>query len=275
MAMKFQNRDGVALAYEDSNEGLSPILFVHGWGCDHSFFAPQMAFFKPRHRVVAVDLRGHGCSDAPPQNYTMAGFADDLAWLCTKLGLDKPVVVGHSMGGTIALEFAAHYPELLTAAVLIDSVILPPPEFLESRRAFAEALRAPNYLGLLNKAASSLFLSTDDQKRKAQILALLGKTPQHVLASAFANHVTEYDAGSAAAACRMPVAYIGAEVAMADLPRFRALCPQLITAQTLGSGHFSTLEVPDQVNAMLARLLEIDRSKSEGGEENARQLSHC
>ena len=70
------------------------------------------------------------------------------------------------------------------------------------------------------------------------------------------TYVTEYDAGPAAAACRVPVAYIGAEVAMADLPRFRTLCPQLITAQTLGSGHFSTLEVPEQVNAMLARLLE-------------------
>jgi hypothetical protein len=61
---------------------------------------------------------------------------------------------------------------------------------------------------------------------------------------------------------RVPVAYIGAEVAMADLPRFRTLCPQLITAQTLGSGHFSTLEMPDQVNAMLARLLEIGPSRS-------------
>jgi pimeloyl-ACP methyl ester carboxylesterase len=192
----------------------------------------------------------------------MACFADDLAWLCAELALDRPVVVGHSMGGTIALEFAGHYSELLTTAVLIDSVILPPPGFLPSWRAFGEALWEPNYLGVLSEAAASLFLSTDDQNRKAQILFLLKKTPQHVLASAFSNHVTEYDAGPAAAACRVPVAYIGAQVAMADLPRFRSLCPQLITAQTLGSGHFSTLEVPDQVNAMLARLLEIVPSRS-------------
>lgn len=255
--MKFHDRDGVLLAYEDSHDRSSPILFVHGWGCDHSFFAPQMEFFRPCHRVIAVDLRGHGSSDGPAQDYTMAGFADDLAWLCIRLALNKPVVVGHSMGGTIALEFAAHYPELLSAAVLIDSVILPPAQLLPSWRAFGEALRAPDYLGVLTKAVSSLFLSTDDEKQKAQILALLQKTPQHVLASAFANHVTEYDAGPAAAACQVPVAYIGAAVAMVDLPRFRDLCPQLITAQTLGSGHFSTLEVPDQVNAMLARFLQL------------------
>jgi pimeloyl-ACP methyl ester carboxylesterase len=251
--VKINRRDGVRLAHEDTREGSWPILFIHGWGCDHSFFAPQVEFFRTRHRVVAVDLRGHGSSDAPQQDYTVAGFAEDLAWLCTELNLSKPVLVGHSMGGTIALEFAARYPELLTAAVLIDSVILPPPAFVEAWRPFAEALKEPGYVAILKQAVSSLFLPTDDSVRKADIVTLIAKTPQHVLASAFCHHITEYDATTAASGCRAPLAYIGSEVAMADLHRFRTLYPQLITAQTLGSGHFSTLGVPDQINAMLAR----------------------
>ena len=65
---------------------------------------PQFDYFGRTHRVVAVDLRGHGASDKPMQEYTVAGFADDLAWLCDQLGVVKPVVVGHSMGGNVAFE---------------------------------------------------------------------------------------------------------------------------------------------------------------------------
>ena len=72
-------RDDVTLAFQEVGSGALPVLLVHGWACDHSFLAPQLAFFGRAHRSVAVDLRGHGMSDAPEQNYTMAGFADDLA----------------------------------------------------------------------------------------------------------------------------------------------------------------------------------------------------
>src|SRR5690242_8544380 len=105
-------RDGVALAYEVAGTGDPPLLLVHCWTCDHSFFAPQLAHFSGTHRVVNVDLRGHGASDKPRQDYTVAGFADDLAWLCERLGVQKPVVIGHSMGGNIALELAARHPDL-------------------------------------------------------------------------------------------------------------------------------------------------------------------
>jgi hypothetical protein len=90
--MQLIKKEGVTLAYQDINPGSPPMLFVHGWGCDHTAFAPQAEFFRRSHRVVSVDLRGHGKSDAPHQDYTMAAFADDLAWLCTELALTKPIV---------------------------------------------------------------------------------------------------------------------------------------------------------------------------------------
>ena len=78
--------DGVALSYEEAGE--SPVLLVHGWCCDHTYFAPQFEHFvKKGRRVVAVDLRGHGRSDKPHQPYTMQVFADDIARMCERLGL--------------------------------------------------------------------------------------------------------------------------------------------------------------------------------------------
>jgi pimeloyl-ACP methyl ester carboxylesterase len=255
--MQSIKKDGVTLAYEDNNLGSPPMLFVHGWGCDHTVFAPQAEFFGRSHRVVSVNLRGHGKSDAPHQDYTMAAFADDLAWLCRELALIKPMVVGHSMGGNVALELAARHAETPGSIVLIDSIILPDQLFVDALQPLAEALRGPDYVAASQQALLSLCLTTDDETPKVNLIASLPKAPQHVLASAFRNHLTEYDATSAAAGCRVPVAYISAAVSMADLIQFRNLTPHLVTAQTLGSGHFSPLFVPDQINAMLSAFLKI------------------
>src|SRR5436853_5160764 len=101
------SREGMALAYEQAGTGEPPLVFMHGWSADRTYFAPQVEHFRGSHRVVALDLRGHGESGKPEQAYTMAAFADDVAWLCGQLGVRKPVLVGHSMGGNIALELAA------------------------------------------------------------------------------------------------------------------------------------------------------------------------
>lgn len=76
------------------------------------------------YRSIFVDMAK---APRPDQDYTMAGFADDLAWLCAELGLMKPIVVGHSMGGNVALELAARYPKIPASIVLIDSIVFPPP----------------------------------------------------------------------------------------------------------------------------------------------------
>lgn len=105
--MKRLYRDNVAFAYEEVGSGSQPFLFVHGWTCNHNFFAPQIECFSRFHRVIAADLCGHGASDAPQRQYTVPEFADDLAWLCGELGVERAVLVGHSMGGLIALQLAA------------------------------------------------------------------------------------------------------------------------------------------------------------------------
>jgi pimeloyl-ACP methyl ester carboxylesterase len=73
------------------------MVLVHGCGLDHRSLAAQRTFLRVSHRVISVDLRGHGSSDAPRQDYTMQVFGDDLAALCAALGLVKPIVIGHSM----------------------------------------------------------------------------------------------------------------------------------------------------------------------------------
>jgi len=97
------------------------------------------------------------------------------------------------------------------------------------------------------------------------ILPPCENTPQHVAYSAIRNFVLNHDPVPAARNCRIPMAYISADVPLVnrarDLERLKELCPQLVVAKTLLAGHFNTLEVADQVNAMIDRFLSVGMRK--------------
>jgi len=115
----FISRDGVRLFYREEGAGEPPIVFVHGGAVDHSTWDEHLAHFAPHHRVVAMDLRGHGQSDRNGP-LTSDTFRDDLAALIDQLRLAPAVVVGASRGGGIATRVAVDYPGRVKALVLID-----------------------------------------------------------------------------------------------------------------------------------------------------------
>jgi pimeloyl-ACP methyl ester carboxylesterase len=245
------------LFVEETGQGEPALVFVHGWCCDHTYFAPQVEYFARRHRALAVDLRGHGQSGKPEQDYAMAAFADDLAWLCRQLGVERPVVIGHSMGGVIAMVLASQAPDFPAAIVSVDSPILPLPGVPETVQPMLAALRGPAYREAQRQFVSDmLFIPSDNAARKSRIVEAMSAAPQHVMVSAFAN-LFSFDHAAAAAACRVPWLALYAQPPISDLVRLRELCPQLVTGQTVGAGHFHQLEVPEQVNAMIERFLHV------------------
>ncbi|MGY2803967.1 alpha/beta fold hydrolase [Bradyrhizobium sp. USDA 4506] len=269
-------RDGVRLAHVEAGPAVPqtpPLLLVNGWTGDHGIFTPQIDHFAQSRRVVAVNIRGHGASDAPKQEYTIAGFADDIAWQCAQLELLKPVVIGHSMGGRIALELCGRYPDLASGVVMIDTIVMPPPILRESRELtrLLEGIGGPDYLAVSKANAWEMGCDFDDPVRRKTIyetyvLPSCEKTPQHVAYSMMRNATLNYDPVPAAEACRIPMAYISADVplvnATRDLDRLQEICPQLVIAKTMLAGHFNTIEVADQVNAMLDRFLAVGLRRS-------------
>ncbi len=248
------DRDGVELFFEEAGSGAPPLVFIHSWAADHTYFAPQLEYFGRSHRAVAVDLRGHGASAKPHQNYTMPAFADDVAWLSRELDLERPVVVGHSLGGVVALQLAADHPDLSGAIVLLDAPLLSSEEFLSSVQPLIDAMKTPAYKEA-TRAFESQFIGFDDDPEQAErLLDDMCADEQHVMASAL-EHVFSADTADAAARCKVPVLYVSSGPWFVDLERFRELCPQVITGQTVGSGHFLQLEVPEQVNPMIERFI--------------------
>jgi pimeloyl-ACP methyl ester carboxylesterase len=262
--MPWLARHGVSLFYDEAGSGMPPVVLVHGWCCDHTFMAPQFAHFRRGHRVVAVDLRGHGQSDRPQQAYTIPTFADDLAWLCRELTIERPVVIGHSMGGAIALELAAQRPEVPSAIVLLDTAVLPMPDAWAGVQPVIVSLHTAGYRDVMRQfIADAFFLPTDDLHRKAQIIDAMLAPPQHVLASTFEG-IFAWDAAAAAGRCRVPTLYVASTRPRGDVARFRELCPHLVQGQVVSSGHFVQLEVPEQVHAMIDRFLAV-HLRSTGG----------
>ena len=257
--MPFLHRDGVALYVEHTAGRAPPVLLVHGWCCDHRHMAPLAEHYSGKgHAVVSLDLRGHGRSDKPRQAYPIGIFADDVAWCCRELQLHQPVLIGHSMGGIVAYEVAARAPQLPGAIVMLDAAVVMPAAVRDAVPHLLGLLSGPNYAATLRDfVANALFLPSDDAVRKANILHDMASAPQHVMAAAFAG-LGEHDA-QASGRVGAPALYIAADEALprCDMARLRELLPQLQFGQTVGSGHFCQLEVPEQLQPMIDRFLEI------------------
>jgi pimeloyl-ACP methyl ester carboxylesterase len=95
------------------------VLLLHGLGCDHSTWDSVIAPLACRYTVIAPDLLGHGQSDKPRADYSVAGYANGMRDLLTVLGIDRATVVGHSLGGGIATQFAYQFPERTERLVLV------------------------------------------------------------------------------------------------------------------------------------------------------------
>jgi pimeloyl-ACP methyl ester carboxylesterase len=247
--------DGVSLAFEDRGAGKSAFVFVHGWTCDRSFFAPQAEHFARRHRVVSVDLRGHGESDRPPGPYPIAAYADDIAHIIEQLGLGKAVAVGHSLGGITVLQLAAAHPGCVAAIVMVDPA---PFVFSSELRSAIEtmvaAIEAGNQEPRRRFIRDHLFLPTSDRRLVEEVLEGMLAAPAHVAANAIRGAL-EFDARAAAASCKVPALHLAATPPLNPPHLMSEWLPNVVNGWTVGAGHFNQLEVPDQVNAMIEGFL--------------------
>jgi pimeloyl-ACP methyl ester carboxylesterase len=254
--MPHADLDGLRLYYERAGRGEPELLFVPGWCCDHTAFQPQFDHFARTHAVTALDLRGVGQSDGPNDGYAIPELADDVAAFCTAVGIEKPVVVGHSLGGMIAVDLAARYPSLPAALVLVDpGPIDYLPETVEFFGGLAEQLEGPDGEQVRREYVHDM--GARDEELARWIVDHMCM-PEQPIAAAVIRGVSEWNGRDLLSRCTVPVVVIRAELgADSDVPRLREIKPDLEVGITVGAGHFHQLEVPEQVNAMIERYLAI------------------
>lgn len=122
--------DGLKIHYEESGrpEG-SPVLIMHGWGCNHTTVKSIAACLESGMRVINVDLPGHGRSQEPPTAWGVEDFTRLIEKFIKTLGLDSPALIGHSFGGRISILLSSRNP--IKKVALVDAAGIKPKRSLK------------------------------------------------------------------------------------------------------------------------------------------------
>lgn len=248
---------GRRIAYEEAGTGNPDVVLIHGAFCNREYFAHQREHLAARHRVLAIDLAGHGQSDIPDSGFCVRDFAEDVIGVCEAAGVRRAVLCGHSM--PVALEVATLHPALAAGVVLLDGVVLfPEPVRRGSIASLLPGLEGEDWAGALRSFFGATFGPYDSPAVKARVMEDLGRAPRQMPAP-FMRDLMASDFAAQLSAGTCPLLYVHAG-APTDLERLRRLRPEALVGCVVGSGHYLTLQVPDQVNAMLDRFLEIVES---------------
>lgn len=118
--MKKANGDGIQIQLAEWEGGGKTILCIHGITANCRCWDVMAEFLSPRHRILAMDLRGRGHSEAPASGYSIEHHCKDILTILDDLGVDNAVIMGHSLGAFIGLVFAAEYPDRVNRLILVD-----------------------------------------------------------------------------------------------------------------------------------------------------------
>lgn len=253
--MRFvETTDGVRLAYESAGNGRTGMLLVHGWCCDHTYLAPQLSHFAGRYAVAAPDLRGHGDSGRPEPRlgtYDIETLADDVLVVARDAGLNRPVIVGHSLGALVALACAAR-PGAVRAAVMIEPAPMFPGRHKEHLQRSVPDV-AEDHDGSWRRGFMAGLLKPTDTVRRAEMMAAMGAIPPPI-ASAVLHSFARFEGAEPLERAEVPLLAITAGSGERGLREHSSVT----VGRTVGAGHFAQLEVPEQVNAMIDRFLMVN-----------------
>jgi 3-oxoadipate enol-lactonase len=258
---KVKVRDGVEIACEARGytKASPPIVFVHSLAMDHTFWNTVATMLAGTTTVLTYDCRGHGLSDKPEGWYLVEQFADDLADLVDHFNWRQVVVAGASMGGCIALAYAAAYPERVAGLGLFDTTAgYNAPDTWEERAATAET---QGLEAMVEFQTTRWFSDAFRAKRKDVVdaaVAVFLANPARCYAQT-CRMLGVFDITRALPRLHMPARIVVGEedyatpVAMSETLH-RGLARSSLTVIP-GVRHLTPLECPEKVAAQLQALL--------------------
>lgn len=254
--------NGISLSYTDEGKGAPALVFVHGFPLCRDTWSHQVEAFRASHRVIAPDLRGLGQSEAQPGTNTMERFAQDVHALLGALGTGPVVLVGHSMGGYVALALARLHADLLRGLVLVatkagaDSA-----EAAAGRRATAEKVKLEGTDGLVSAMAPKMLASSNqDAAMAAQVRDFMEPSKPEGVIAALLGMAERQDSTPLLGQIQVPTLVVtGAADTVIPPSESEALAKGIAGAELQvipDAGHLVAFERPAEFNAALGRWLE-------------------
>jgi pimeloyl-ACP methyl ester carboxylesterase len=193
-SLQFRTIHGYRRAFRIAGSG-PVILLIHGIGDNSTTWAAVQAKLAQRFTVIAVDLLGHGQSDKPRADYSAAAYANGMRDLLAVLDIERVTVIGHSLGGGVAMQFAYQFPQLVERLVLVGAggvtkdvnIVLRLASLPMGSEALA-LLRLPLMLPAVQVAGRAfglLFGSTGWGRNLPDVLRILADLPEPMASSAF------------------------------------------------------------------------------------------
>jgi sigma-B regulation protein RsbQ len=247
--------DGVPIRYDAAGKGDPALVFVPCGGCNRGFWDGQMAYFAAKHRVVALDLAGHGQSGGGRKDWTMAAFGQDVVSVVEALGLKRVVLIGHSLGGPAVLEAARRMPGRVAGLVLVDSWVDFEQRFpAEEVEKYVSALQADYRATTTAIVSQYLFSASTPEPVKARVLETVLSEPQEI-GVAVTRSSMAYSPLPALREIKAPICAISSDRFPTNLEGNRKYAPGYQAAIMKGAGHYLMLEQPEAFNALLAEAL--------------------
>jgi len=250
-----QSSDGVRIAYQVYGGGAPAIVLIHGWSCNSSYWRAQLSELAQRYTVVTLDLAGHGASGANRSDWSIDNYGADVAAVVGRVTIPRVVLVGHAMGGAVALTATLRIGARVLGIIGVDSfksIGLPPPQ-----RARVERQIAPfsvDFSGTMHSfVARYLFTGAADPGLVRRIADDMSRTsPQVAVASLIG--LSGLDFAPLLPRIHVPIIAINSDLGdPTDEARIRKVAPTFRAITLAGTGDFLMLEAPQRFNPVLLR----------------------
>ena len=246
--------DQVHLEYRVLGHGEPAVILIHGWCGNADYWHAQFDALKARYTVVALDLAGHGASGANRTDWSMANYAGDVATVARQIPNARIVLVGHSMGATVALAAVARIGPRVIGVVAVDalrSVGLPPLSTGE-----IETRVAPfrsDFVGTTRALVSDSLFEKGADQALVQKVAYDMSLRSSAVAVPTLEKLMAFDLATLLPSVRVPVYAINSDLAPTDAARIRKSLPDFTLDVLPHTGHFLMMEAPDRFNALLIK----------------------
>ncbi len=242
--------DGTEISYIIEGDGEPVLIFIHGWSCEKTYWEYQIDEFSKNYTVVALDLAGHGESDIKRKDYTISAYGKDVAAVAEENDLTNIILVGHSMGGAVAIEAAKLLGDDVIGIVGADTFHDLTAKYTEEQKAEYIKPFRENFRGNCKAFAESMFPPNANQKIVEAVVNDMVAAPENVAINSFENLIN-YDPIPSLNSISVPFIAINSTFLRTNTAGNRMVTDSFEVKIMEGVGHYVMIEDPDTFNRYL------------------------
>jgi len=252
------SKDGTQISYSVHGTGEPTLVFVHGWSCDTRYWRNQIDIFSQNHKIVLIDLAGHGHSGMNREDYTMEAFGEDVKAVVEATDSKNVILIGHSMGGAVIAQAALLLPMRVKGLIGVDTYHSI--EYPLSQEEF-EMMIAPfkeNFQKGTHQFVQQMQLPNNDAQLNKWIQEDMGSAPPIVAISAMTELMSKSITGKAAQTFEeisIPIIAVNGDMWPVDLEANRRHMSSFEAIVVKNSDHFLMMNRSDEFNKALKQAI--------------------